>query len=222
MIENSLAAIVPHSVSLEELSGNDEHAGLRDLYDVEAALLARAVPSRRRDFADGRQCARRALARLGIRPGPIGRDPQGAPIWPDGIVGSITHCRGYCAAAVAPRGIVCGIGIDAEPVESAVDEIGPLIMRPEEIARVEWLAHAEPSVPWPLLHFSAKEAIYKYWYPRTGLWLDFDAVSIRFVLEDSSFSVVASDGVSPSLSAQLRLASGRFAVSSTHVHTVFT
>src|ERR1700761_3617241 len=73
------------------------------LFPDEEALLGRAVEKRRREFAAGRGCARRALAALGLPPAPLLPGEGGAPRWPDGVVGSITHCAGYAAAAVAAR-----------------------------------------------------------------------------------------------------------------------
>ncbi|WP_394816075.1 4'-phosphopantetheinyl transferase family protein, partial [Clavibacter michiganensis] len=81
----------------------------------ESDAVATALPGRRAEFVTGRVLARRALAALGRRPGsiPVARD--GAPVWPAGIVGSITHCVGLRACAVGRRDEHAGIGIDATP-----------------------------------------------------------------------------------------------------------
>ncbi|WP_306332212.1 4'-phosphopantetheinyl transferase [Streptomyces sp. KL109B] len=68
----------------------------------EEALIARAVPKRRNEFTTVRACAHDALAGLGLAPVPLLPDERGAPGWPPGVVGSMTHCPGYGAAAV-PR-----------------------------------------------------------------------------------------------------------------------
>jgi 4'-phosphopantetheinyl transferase EntD len=85
------------------------------LFPEEEAVLARAVGKRRREFATARACARDALARLGLPPAPILPGERGAPRWPQGITGSITHCAGYRAAAVAWASSILTIGVDAEP-----------------------------------------------------------------------------------------------------------
>ncbi|MBX6384282.1 MAG: 4'-phosphopantetheinyl transferase, partial [Microbispora sp.] len=87
------------------------------LLPEERPFIAQAVDRRRREFVTGRHCARLALARIGVPPGPIPRGERGAPVWPAGTVGSITHCSGYRAAAVAPAHLARAIGIDAEPHE---------------------------------------------------------------------------------------------------------
>ncbi|MDT0209959.1 4-phosphopantetheinyl transferase [Curtobacterium sp. BRD11] len=85
------------------------------LADDERVAIARAVPSRRAEFRTGRLLARRALTAIGapVTTLPVGR--SGAPRWPDGAVGTITHCPGLRACAVARRDDHAGIGIDATP-----------------------------------------------------------------------------------------------------------
>ena len=72
------------------------------LFPEEEALVAGAVTKRREEFAAGRNAARAALAGLGPPPCPLLRAGRRAPAWPQGIVGSITHCSGFCCAVVAP------------------------------------------------------------------------------------------------------------------------
>jgi 4'-phosphopantetheinyl transferase EntD len=143
------------------------------LFPEEEALLVRAVEKRRREFATGRHCARSALGALGVPPAPILRGEAGAPLWPPGIVGSITHCAGYRAAAVAGARDVLTIGIDAEPDESLTDEVLALVSLPAERGRLRDLATAAPGICWDRLLFSAKESVYKAWFPLARRWLGF-------------------------------------------------
>jgi 4'-phosphopantetheinyl transferase EntD len=135
------------------------------LFPEERQIVAKAVEGRRREFATGRDCARRALERLGVPPGPIPAGKRGEPIWPTGVVGSITHCRGYRACAVARATDLATIGVDAEPHAPLSDGLVGYIAGPEEIGRLGELAQAEPSICWDKLLFSAKEAVYKAWFP---------------------------------------------------------
>lgn len=48
-----------------------------------------------------------------------------------------------------------------------------LVASDGERAVVERLAAGRPGVPWDRLLFSAKEAVYKAWFPATGRWLGF-------------------------------------------------
>ncbi|MFJ8017138.1 4'-phosphopantetheinyl transferase [Streptomyces sp. NPDC096339] len=143
------------------------------LFPAEAALMEGRRARRRRQFATARACARRCLADLGRRPVPLLPGPGGAPRWPSGVVGSITHCDGYRGAVAATASSVAALGIDAEPSGPLPKGVLNLITSEEERAHLAALAGADPSVPWDRVFFSAKEAAYKAWYPATGIWLGF-------------------------------------------------
>lgn len=143
------------------------------LFPAEAALMAGRRERRRRQFATARACARRCLADLGRRPAALLPGPGGAPQWPSGVVGSITHCEGYRAAVAAPSPAVAALGIDAEPAGPLPAGVLGLITSPAERAHLAALAAADATVPWERILFSAKEAAYKAWYPATGIWLAF-------------------------------------------------
>jgi 4'-phosphopantetheinyl transferase EntD len=144
----------------------------------EAAQVGRAVEKRVREHATGRACARRALARLGFEPRPLLAGPRREPQWPAGVVGSITHCPGYCASAVARRADLASLGIDAEVHAALPDGVLGLISRPRERA---WLEQAPAEVHWDRVLFSAKESVFKAWFPLAGAWLDFTDAEIAFV-----------------------------------------
>jgi 4'-phosphopantetheinyl transferase EntD len=148
------------------------------LLPSEAELLtARTVSKRREEFTAGRTCAREALTLLGVPQIPILRGKQNEPLWPEGVVGSITHCKGYCAAAVAPLNLCGGIGIDAEPNESLPSEVLRLIARQRE---QDWILNAnKEEISWDRLLFCIKESIYKVWYPLERRWLDFDQAEVE-------------------------------------------
>ncbi|MCT9930189.1 4'-phosphopantetheinyl transferase superfamily protein [Planotetraspora sp. A-T 1434] len=148
------------------------------LFPEEEELIANAVAVRRGEFVTGRHCARRALARLGVSPGPIPRGERGAPLWPPGTIGSITHCAGYRAAAVAAERDAATLGIDAEPHGPLPSGVLEAIARPEEIVALRLLQNAEPGVCWDRILFSAKESVYKAWFPVTGRWLEFSEASV--------------------------------------------
>jgi len=160
------------------------------LWPAERAVVSRAVTKRRVEFASVRACARAALAELGVPPAPILPGARGAPGWPDGIVGSMTHCDGYRAAAVAPREFAASIGIDAEPHGPLPDGVLDAIARPEEHRWLAELAISAPDVHWDRLLFSMKESVYKAWFPLTGSWLDFHEASITVEPSAGTFAAV--------------------------------
>jgi 4'-phosphopantetheinyl transferase EntD len=148
------------------------------LFPPEERLVARAVEKRRRELTTGRHCARQALARLGIAPGPILSGPAGEPLWPAGIVGSITHCAGFRAAAVARSTEMATVGIDAEPHEPLPEGVLEVVALPAERIRLDRLAGHDPAVRWDRVLFCAKEAVYKAWYPHAQRMLDFDEAHV--------------------------------------------
>ncbi len=178
--------ILPHSALAEEMYEDPVGA---TLFPEELLALGRSVQKRRREFATARLCARRALERLGLPPQPIPVGERGEPIWPAGVVGSITHCSGYRACAVARAGDLLAIGIDAEP--NAALPVGVL----EQIAgagELSWLRSqidVRPDVSWDRLLFSAKESVYKVWFPLARCWLGFEDATVTINPNEGTFVV---------------------------------
>jgi len=170
-----LEKILPAEVACAEVFGDPLGVVL---FPEEEAVLARAVDKRRREFTAARHCARRALADLGVPPVPIVPGERGAPQWPAGIAGSITHCAGYRAAAVARTRDVVTIGLDAEPDEPLPDGVLTVISLPAERDRQDALVAARPGTCWDRLLFCAKESVYKAWFPVARRWLGFEEADI--------------------------------------------
>lgn len=152
-----LARLAPPGCAAAEIRDCGQPVALRagEVLHVEGASA-----KRQRDFALGRDCAHRALAQLGAVPETLARDARGAPLWPRGIVGSITHTEGYAAAAVARQGLFCRLGIDAERVGRVTPDIAARLFTPRETAAMAGLDGAA----WrraATIRFSAKEACYK-------------------------------------------------------------
>ena len=151
----------------------------------EAAFIAGAVEKRQREFAIGRSLARRALSGLSFARVSIAAGAHREPTWPPGIVGSITHCLGYSAAVVARTETIAAIGIDAEVNAPISEGVLRLVAREEERA---WIREqSDPTVCWDRLLFSAKESVFKAWFPLMGRWLGFEAVRVTFQPDCGAF-----------------------------------
>lgn len=147
------------------------------LFEEETGAIAKAVLSRRQQYTAARCLARRALAGLGLPPCPLLNDGRRAPIWPPGIVGSITHTQTWCAVAVARASEVSALGIDVEVARPLEPALWERVCRPGER---DFLL-ASPQAQRGLLAkaiFSAKESAYKALYPAIREFLDFQGMSI--------------------------------------------
>ncbi|ONM47823.1 4'-phosphopantetheinyl transferase Npt [Nocardia donostiensis] len=174
-----IETILPAGVASAELFTYPE-----DLqpHPAEEHLIANSVEKRRRDFIGARYCARQALAQLGEPPVAIGKGDRGAPIWPRGVVGSLTHCDGYRAAALAHRLRFRSVGIDAEPHDTLPAGVLDSVSLPAER---EWLRSTDSGLHLDRLLFCAKEATYKAWFPLTGRWLGFEDAHITFTIDEA-------------------------------------
>lgn len=179
------------------------------LHPVEERYLAESRMSerRRREYALGRWCARRAMTVFRRGDGPLLSTASRAPAWPNGLVGSITHCEGYCAAAVATTESLAAIGIDAERWQAMPPDVGSHIASVEDY-QLSSLDRSD--IKSLALIFSAKESVFKALNPLTGSFFDFLSVTLRVDTEAGLFSI-ASARVPEVASHAPRLA-GRFLV----------
>jgi 4'-phosphopantetheinyl transferase EntD len=198
----------PGAVVAELCAPGDE----RLLLPEEASFVSRAVEKRVREFAAGRCCARRALAEFGIDNFPVKVAADRRPLWPDGMVGSITHTTGFCAAVLASRQRLAGVGIDSEVIGDVHDGILPRICVPAEAAWIASLPAAERPAAAALI-FAAKEAFYKCQYPLAREKLGFrDArVEARWGAAGGEFHVNATRAIVLAAYAPLPL-EGRFMI----------
>jgi 4'-phosphopantetheinyl transferase EntD len=211
-----LERIVPATVITAE--SFTDPAGVM-LFPAEQAVIARAVAKLRNEFATVRYCARLALAQLGLPMSPLVPGAQGAPHWPEGIVGSMTHCHGYRAAAVARAVDVRTVGIDAEPHAPLPDGVLDLVTRPSERVQLGELAGAFGSIHWDRLFFSAKESVYKAWFPLTGQWLGFEDADLVVDPEMGTFEARLLKAAATVEEAELTGFSGRWIVADGIVST---
>lgn len=155
-------------------------------YPDEMSLVKNAVTQRQQEFQAGRNCAKEALSILGIEHFPILSGVKREPIWPEGIVGSITHCKDYCAAALCKTTVAKSIGIDVEKKTTLDKSTINLICTKTELA---WLSkHDLMDTFWSKVIFSAKECLYKCYYPLTHQYLDFLEAELSLDLDKNIFT----------------------------------
>jgi 4'-phosphopantetheinyl transferase EntD len=168
---NPLADVLPATVVT---AVRLDDAGSGPLHPDEEPAVAKAVATRRAEFTTARRCARDALASLGVAADAVPVGEKRSPVWPPGVVGSITHTAGFRGAAVAWSAQVRSVGVDAEQHGPLPDGVLEAVSSAGERSVLAALAADHPDVHWDRLLFSAKESVYKTWFPLTGRWLGFE------------------------------------------------
>jgi enterobactin synthetase component D len=128
-----------------------------------------ASPERQRKYRAGRYCAQLALEQLGLPKCILHVTESGAPAWPAGTVGSITHTPGFVSAAAAVRKRCPGIGLDVEPIGS-LDKAHALAVRAatsSEVFAVMDAAKTDYATAVTVI-VSAKHSLYKCLHPQIG------------------------------------------------------
>ena len=144
------------------------------------------------DFSTGRYCALKALEQLGIQDAiiPIGEDRE--PIWPEGIVGSISHCDSLTGAVVAKSSDHISLGLDIEEIGRVTPHLWDLVFTENEKKYLSGLSDKEILVQSTVI-FSIKEAFYKFQHPLTKTFLDF--LDVEVALPDLTRVHVLADSI---------------------------
>ena len=114
---------------------------------------------REQEYSLGRYCAKQAMKTIGIDCNVIQSSSHGFPIWPNGIVGSISHSKGVCLSAVAKSMDFESIGIDIEQFNRMKQSSVERITHQKEIVEIG------TDLKKATLLFSVKEAFYKAQFP---------------------------------------------------------
>lgn len=204
-----LRSVVSDRAMVAEAAPAD--GSLDGLYPCELIAVERAVATRQREYATGRALARILLARLG-RPGvALPPGPDRLPRWPEGYVGSITHCSTHVAVAVAEDARLRSIGCDVEPALALPREVVDRVLTRAERAALRG------DEPWSdRLVFCAKEAAYKAQFPLTRQLLDFQDVEVEVDWSRGSFRATVRwpsllPGVGPILDGRFTVSDGLIA-----------
>ncbi|MEX0276197.1 MAG: 4'-phosphopantetheinyl transferase [Ruegeria sp.] len=175
-----------------------------DLFSVlgvnQPERLAKAVVKRRAEFLAGRSLAQAALTVLGKVPEPVSIGPNREPVWPKGIVGSITHSKGRCAVCLSDR-IELLIGLDIEDVAGgpALDSIFHVALSSDEADLIRQQS-VMPQETLATLVFSAKETLFKALFPAVGRFFGFDYAELKSAPSDTTLRLGLTKSLTPELS----------------------
>jgi phosphopantetheine--protein transferase-like protein len=187
-IESLKSWIVSPDPGPEQVLAAGEIGALQDALDPEEKnYVERAVEKRVREFTAGRSLARLAMQLLGEQPRAVHAGDRRQPLWPQGLIGSITHCDSHCACALARTSRVRSVGIDMEHIGRVKQELWRQLFTSAEQDHLEQLDDEEQRQQATIM-FSAKEAFYKLQYPLTGSWLNFTDAEV-YLLDDNQFEL---------------------------------
>jgi len=178
-----------------------------ELFPSEMAALPSGNADRLATFRAGRACARSALARLGLPPTAIPRDVSGAPCWPPGVRGSISHTQDIAAAIVVQSSGGTWVGLDLEADDPLDDlDVAAVICRNDELANASGLSQLE----YGKLLFVVKEAAYKSFWPLKKRFLEFQSVRVSIDRTAATFSAEILEDADPS-AVRSHVVTGRYA-----------
>lgn len=188
------------------------------LLPEEEAIVADAVDKRRREFTAGRTCAREILGRMGMGCDlAIGKDGYGAPLWPEGVVGSISHTEAVCIVSLSlRRPEMSSLGVDVEKDAGLDPDLLALVCDDRETET----CFADPAEnPYRLAKviFSAKESVYKCLYPILRTMLEFHDVHIRLDIRRQVFEAMARSSSRPRF--QVGTCEGKFLYAGGYIYT---
>jgi len=162
----------------------------------ESAVMVHMAPVRQRAYAAGRVAAHSAMAALGQSARPVLTAPDRAPVWPDGLAGSISHSKTCCVAALGPSSQFRALGVDVEEATALDSDLLPVVCTSAELG---WLA-AQPKSEAEILAkmiFSAKECAYKCQYALTRALFGFETFEVTPDLDTGQFEATFRRDVLP-------------------------
>lgn len=180
--------LLPTTVAVAEMDPRMDCIGL---HPDEAPAMITMAPARRREYTAGRIAAHEAMGQVSTTQEPVIRGQDRSPIWPAGIVGSISHSKKHSIAAVASADDVQSLGVVLEPDVELEPYMYREVCSPEEM---KWLEQQPFDRRGNLakLIFCAKGCTYKCQLPLTRRLLWYNSLQIQIDQSTTSFSATFS------------------------------
>ena len=178
----------------------------------EEALIEGAVGKRQREFRAGRNAAHEALRQLQAPQQAILRGSRREPLWPSGYIGTIAHCQDCCVAACAEAGEIAALGIDVEPLAPLPEGVERYIHTETDESLSTWEERPQRLI------FSAKESLYKCYYPLLERFFGFQSVSLRFDTAANAFHFTPTADCEIAFPPEYHF-HGRYHIGASHLYT---
>ncbi|WP_161860670.1 4'-phosphopantetheinyl transferase family protein [Algicella marina] len=185
--------LFPAEISVAATDPRREYEGLMA---EEVKAIVRATPRRRREFVAGRVAARHAMSALGYGHNSVPSGSDRAPVWPPGLVGSISHTGSVCMSVVARSSTASAIGIDVETDEPLSQDLWDTVLTSSDQSMLRSFPRADRGRIAKII-FSAKECVYKCQYPISKKLFGFDMLNITLDMEGYRFWATLNDDVAP-------------------------
>ncbi|MCV9389355.1 4'-phosphopantetheinyl transferase family protein [Reichenbachiella ulvae] len=164
----------------------NQNLGAEVLHAEELSIYQNFEPTRQLDFCRGRYSAHQCLEHFGAD-APILKDQEGAPIWPEGYSGSISHTNGMAGAMVTKNVWIRSVGLDLERIGRITRELWQLLFTPREINQLNQ-CYPEKADFLSTLFFSIKEAFYKMQFAISRQFMGFHDCEIVYTKEKCHLS----------------------------------
>lgn len=170
------------------------------LLSEEAALADNVTHARVRELMAGRSTARHALRLFGMEPAPILSTSGGAPTWPRGFCGSLSHSHRHVAVLLAHSSRYESVGVDIEDGRPLGAAATMAVVTARELKVIDRAGWAIPGSSAEGIAFSAKEAVFKCQFPLTlDASLDFLDVRLEPGKSPQSLGIRLVDSERPAL-----------------------
>ncbi|MEP2767405.1 MAG: 4'-phosphopantetheinyl transferase superfamily protein [Paracoccaceae bacterium] len=161
--------------------------------------LKNAIAKRQSEYLAGRSLAQSGLGLMGCSQTNIPKGQGGAPQWPEGVSGSISHSKGTCICLLYPSSQAL-VGVDIETVgkDRAITAILRMVFTPLERRLADTQSMFDKATFATLL-FSAKETLYKLLFPVVGEYFGFPSAEMRALPNSSVLRLYLTRDLHPTL-----------------------
>ena len=155
-----------------------------DLYPIlleEKVFINQAIQKRKNEFSTGRWLSRKGLHFFGFEDYPVRIGKLREPLWPESIIGSISHDGEICVVVLTQKNLncVCGVGVDLVHLSSRVNNMSDLrSIFMHHNSELEALDLINISIDPALLLFSIKESVIKALHYKLDSFIDMRDIEI--------------------------------------------
>ena len=154
-----------------------------DIFNLYKNEIFQFGDKRKKEYLKSRELAHSLFSEIGISDFILLNDDKRAPIWPSGIVGSISHSSGFAIVAISKDHKSIGIDLEKIMSDERSEKLKDQFLTEEEI-KINQLDFNLFST----IVFSAKESLFKLIYPLCREYFGFHSAKIREIT-DSGFSI---------------------------------